>query len=302
MDLPEPSERHLSVGNINLDIILSIPRPPGLEESLVAADQWIGLGGAAANYAIAIARMGARCSIVAATGGVAEDLGLLSVLRGEGVDVTHVKLVPGEGPGVAVVLSIPSLSSRIIVKSRGANRHLGPEDLPEGRWVHVHLASVDPVLVHRASGMYDSVSYDPGGVAMSMPRRVLSVAPRVDYLMVNVRELEALTGGGDVDHARRLLSGRLRAVVVKMGVEGAYAVSRSGVVRATSPRVRVLDTTGAGDAFNAAFNLWISRGASLGEALRAGVAAGAAKVSRIGGSSMPSLGEVLEVMSRVPSV
>ncbi|MCE4603255.1 MAG: PfkB family carbohydrate kinase [Desulfurococcales archaeon] len=302
MDLPGPGERHLSVGNINLDIVLSVPHPPGLEESLVALDQWIGLGGAAANYAIAMARMGGRCSIVAATGGVSEDLGLLSILRGTGVDVSHVKLVPGEGPGVAVVISIPSISSRIIVKSRGANRHLRPEDLPIGRWAHVHLASVDPMLAARASEMYDSVSYDPGGVAISSPREVLSVAPLVDYVMVNSRELEALAGGSGVDSARRLLGGRVKAVVVKMGVEGAYAVSRMGVVRVTSPRVKVLDTTGAGDAFNAAFNLWISRGASLGDALRAGVAAGAAKVSRIGSSSMPSLEEVLEVMSMIPPV
>ncbi|MEB3773870.1 MAG: carbohydrate kinase family protein, partial [Desulfurococcales archaeon] len=147
-----------------------------------------------------------------------------------------------------------------------------------------------------------TISYDPGGEAFRDPAGVAEATRHVDFLLLNSNELKAITGGVGYEHASRLIGGRVKLVVVKAGVEGAYAVGDNGVVYMANPppRVRVVDVTGAGDSFNAAFLVWLKSGRSIGESLRAGVAAGTAKVARMGSSNMPSLAEVVELLGSTP--
>ncbi|MEB3852058.1 MAG: PfkB family carbohydrate kinase [Desulfurococcales archaeon] len=298
---PRLAQEHVAVGNINLDITVRVPRLPGPEENVKASEYWIGLGGAATNYAVATARLGQRARLVAVAGREAERLGLLDALRREGVDIGGVR-VSGEPTGIVIVLLSPGRGeeARSMVTMRGANLLLEPSMVPEGGDV-VHLASVRPGLVGEVCEGRALCTYDPGGESFHNPEGVASAAGMAHYLMLNLRELEAITGGGGVEAATSLVSGRLRLVVVKYGSGGAALVDASGVVaEARPPRLgRPVDVTGAGDAFDAAFNVWLLwRGDPL-EALRAAVAAGAAKVGRRGSSNMPGPDEVASLAARV---
>ena len=299
MDLPKPySQAHVAIGNVNLDVSLRIPRLPGPEENVRANDFWIGLGGAATNYAIAVARLQQRSMLVARAGREARLLGLLDAIKREGVNVDYVNVVD-EPIGVVVVLIDQSQSKRSMITMRGANERLSTGDIPHVKAEVAHFASVKPTVVVDAvrQGRVDEcavVTYDPGGEAFQDPGGVIEAAKHVDFLMVNDRELEAITGSSTAESAAKLLSGRLRGVLVKLGEMGAALVTRRGVA---SVRVRkapsVVDVTGAGDAFNAAFNVWYVATGDVRGALRVAVAAGTAKTLRRGSSSMPSWDEII---------
>jgi ribokinase len=107
------------------------------------------------------------------------------------------------------------------------------------------------------------------------------VAP-VDVLIPNRGELEALAGrGGDPVELARGLAGA-RAVVVTLGSEGAAVIEGDRVERIAAPKVEVVDTTGAGDAFCGALAQALDAGADLVEAARAAVRAAAQSVTKQG--------------------
>jgi ribokinase len=297
---PRGSQEHVAVGNINIDITLRVPRLPRPEENLRALDHWISLGGAASNYAIAVSRLGQRALLVARAGREAVALGLLEKLRSNGVDLSYVE-VCDEPSGVVVVLLSqgPQGSFKSMVTFRGANEGLNASMLPD-RGDVTHLASVTPELVLEACRPGRLCTYDPGGEAFRDPEWVARASTSVDYLFLNTRELEAVTGDNDPLSAASLIKGRLKMVVVKHGSGGAALVDSGGLVaRAEAPRVKPIDVTGAGDAFDAAFNAWLLWRRDPVEALRAGVAAGTAKVARRGSSNMPYLEDIAEILDRV---
>ncbi len=303
MDVSRPTQWHIAVGNLNLDISLSLSRFPSKDDVVFASDSWIGVGGAATNYAIAVARMGHRVSLVARTGREAVNLGILDKLRESGVDVEWVEIVDGEPMGVVVVLMVPGESVRTMITIRGANAGLRGEMIPFKAGDHLHLSSVRYWIVEEVAGRVEgrSISYDPGGEAIRDPKEVRRVSSLVDIVFLNSRELEALTGGSSIDDARSMIKGNLKMVLVKQGMGGAFLVTRNESIVVDPPRgIRVVDVTGAGDAFDAAFNIWFNASAPLEEALRAAVAAGAAKVCRRGSSNMPTLGEVYNYLELVP--
>lgn len=300
MDPSGPArQRHVVVGNINLDVTLVVPRYPGPDENVRATDFWIGLGGAAANYAIAVANLGHDAALVARAGREARILGLLDVLRESGVDTSHVKVVD-EPVGVVVIVMVPEAGSRSMITMRGANAALSLDMIPASAGDVLHLASVRPGLVVEAAETlgYDMVTYDPGGEAFQDPRGVAEAAAHVDIMMLSNRELEAVAGTPLIDAAMRLLRGRLRLLVVKHGRGGAALVERDGSIHYVNTfRVeKPVDVTGAGDAFDAAFNVWLLETGDARQALRAAVAAGAAKTVKRGSSSMPTRREVEELL------
>jgi sugar/nucleoside kinase (ribokinase family) len=97
---------------------------------------------------------------------------------------------------------------------------------------------------------------------------------RVDVLAPNAREAMAMTGAASVDEAANALAARARLVVVKLGASGAMAVDGCGVATAPALRVRPIETTGAGDCFNAAFIMAMLEGDTVSGCLAAGNAAG----------------------------
>jgi sugar/nucleoside kinase (ribokinase family) len=103
-------------------------------------------------------------------------------------------------------------------------------------------------------------------------------------LFANEDEAEALSGRGDLEGQMRALGPNYGRVVIKLGAAGAAVGDAQGVkLRVPAPEVKVVDTTGAGDAFAAAFISAELGGADLAACLERGVAAGSAAVTKIGG-------------------
>jgi len=292
-------QTHMVIGNINLDITLRVPRIPAPEENVRAEDLWISLGGAATNYAIAVSRLGHKAYLVARAGSEAQRLGFLKRLADEGVDLTYVNVV-NEPVGIVVVLIHKEKGKwqRSMITLRGANEGLSVDMIPELPCSVAHFSSARPEIIINAEPISKISSYDPGGESFRIPSEVRKALKFVDIAFLNENELKALTEENTIKSATSLIEGKLKLLIVKRGSEGAVILDSSGVIaEVKGPNISSpLDITGAGDAFDAAFNVNYLTTNDIYDALRYAAAAGAAKVLKKGSSSMPTIDEINKVL------
>ncbi|KSW12231.1 hypothetical protein CF15_05610 [Pyrodictium occultum] len=295
---------HLAVGNINVDVYLLVDYLPGPDDNVVAREAYLGPGGAASNYSVAVSRLGHRAAIVGHTGRLAKQLGVLAGLEAAGVDTSFVKIHEDEMPGIVIVLVTPG-GERTMISMRGANNLLRGDEARGAVADVLHVASRGVEVLERAASSTRPgiVSYDPGSsVARREGGLILEAARRyVDILVLNRVEYQLVAGNRGIEEARGLLGGRLRYIIVKRGSEGAVLVARDGVWHVEALRLgEPVDTTGAGDVFIAAFNTYlVERGDPL-EALQAASAAAGIKVTRRGAQSAPSREEVEKILRENP--
>ncbi len=273
---------HIAVGNLNIDITMYVSKLPGPDEAVIADDLNIGPGGAASNYAVAVSIYGHKAYLVASSSLDPLVDKILQQLEEKGVDTTFVKRVESP-PGIVSVYVIPG-GEKLMVKYRGANELLSPNDVPRkllGEASIIHIASVRPEIAgeiaERAVDLGVLVSYDPGAYALTEPSKILDVLRYVSIIFLNRREAKSLA---KYDVSSLLEKGPLM-IIVKKGPGGAFVVTHggkyySGISRPLNPPI---DSTGAGDAFDAFFNSAYLDYKDPGRALAYALAAGALKVT-----------------------
>ncbi|WP_240917667.1 carbohydrate kinase family protein [Phycicoccus sp. HDW14] len=255
-----------------------------------------------------------RVGLLAAVGDDVFGAETLRLLREGGVDCSRVEVGP-EPTGLSVVLSDgPSRATLTLVgaiDSPAPSWH-SPADVPPARHVHVssfflqrRRAAALPRLLPlvRAAGATISLdtNLDPSGRYPGLAE----VLPFVDLLLPNAQEClasaAALGGsvGADLESAARTLAAAGPTVVVKDGAEGALLVGPDRVLREPGTPVVPVDTTGAGDTFDAAFVAALLEGRGEAEALLRACAAGALSTLHTGGTAgQPTAEELLAASSR----
>ncbi|HKC49401.1 MAG TPA: ribokinase [Myxococcota bacterium] len=294
------------VGSLNVDISLRVPRFVKPGETLRATALELGAGGKGLNQAIAAARLGGRVHMVGRVGVDPFAEIALAALRAAGIDATYVESLVGERTGLAAITVDESTGQNQIAVAAGANRRVSVE--------HVR----DALSVFRAAGvLLVQLELPPETVDAALDlaranhvRSILDPAPvrelsdetlaQIDVLTPNEVEAEALSGVriGDVESAAAagaVLQAKTRGdVVVTLGAGGCVWVHATGFEHVPAPRVRALDTTGAGDAFNGALAVALARGEPLSRALRDAVRAGSAATLRRGAAAaMPTPADLL---------
>lgn len=258
---------------------------PRRGEELKTTRFWRSPGGGAVITAVAASRLGLRCGILS---GVSRDTARM--LRAEGVQVNNLRRAR-EPAALSVAISTPR--DRSFVTFIGMNDRLPPRlraGLTRFRAHHVHMAFIPRrcrpwiAVVERLRRLGTTTSWDFGWhPALRGDRDFAGLAESVDYLFVNRDEAmlyaKARTFGRALERWRRAP----RCVVVKLGASGSRAVGRAVNVRAAAVRVHVVDTTGAGDAFNAGFLVARLRGRHVPAALRLANRIGALSTRRPGG-------------------
>lgn len=285
------------VGSINLDVIVRVRRLPGDGETILATDRAEGLGGKGANQAIAVARAGVTSRFIGAVGGDVHGPQLQEILVAAGVDVAHLSVVDGVSSGTAFVF-VDEVGENLIVVDQGANDRVtltasALESLGAAAVLVVQNevpADVVAAAVATAKG---------GGARVVVNLAPFRPAPEVvavaDPLVVNEHEAAELlgrpmTGADDVVAAREEILGLCRSAIVTLGAAGAVLLSRDDVVVVPAPApARVVDTTGAGDAFVGVLAAGLARGLPLQTCVEAAAAAGSRSVETRGaGSGYPS--------------
>jgi ribokinase len=294
--------KHISIGNINLDIYVLVESIPGPDEDTTAKELYIGPGGAASNYAVAATRFGHESFLVGHLGARGLGAYLLDSLRKSGIRTDYVIIHHDRDPGIVVILVAPG-GERAMATMRGANTLLRGDEAEGVESDILHIASREPEIVARATATINTrfVTYDPGGrVAKKYgPTLLGQIVDKVDLIAVNRVEADLVFGGKDPALIASKLSGRLRFVLLKKGGEGASLITREGVYNVEAYKEgEVIDTTGAGDVFIAVFNTYFIEGHSIEDALRAASIASGLKVQRRGAQSIPSREEVEERLRR----
>lgn len=275
-------------------------------------------GGKGANQAIAAARLGGDVHMIARVGD--DDFGqrLINGLDGNGVNTAHVTVTEGTPSGCALIL-VDRKGENSIVVVPGANARLTPADVDRAEslirraacvvmQLEIPLATVKHALgLCQKHGVFSIL--DPAPVPKErLPRALYGV----DLFTPNETESELLLG--QTPTARRssksvsdpkqigmeLLSRGARRVVLKLGRKGSMVLDRTGLMqRAPGFKVKVVDTTAAGDAFTAGLAVAHAQGIAAGEALRFANAAGAICCTRFGAQpSLPTRDEVDRLLRR----
>jgi sugar/nucleoside kinase (ribokinase family) len=297
----------LVVGEINADLILSDERiEPQAGKEILIRDAILTMGASSVIAAAGAARLGLDTAFYGLVGDDVLGRFMLDEMRGRAVDISHVVPDPTLRTGLGVCLSTPR--DRAIITFPGSISAMCAEQVPEqliSQAKHLHVAAFFlqdnlrpglPRLLSQAQQAGMTTSLDPGWDPRGEWFRELErVIDHVDILLPNETEAAHLSGIEDPEDALEWLAERVPTVAIKLGAEG--AIGARGTDRARAPVVPVnpVDTTGAGDSFNAGFLYGHIHGWTLESSLRLGCACGSLSTRGLGGTTtQPTLDEAVD--------
>jgi sugar/nucleoside kinase (ribokinase family) len=300
----------LVLGDVNPDLILwggDLGPVSGQREAL-AESATLTVGGSGAIFACAAARLGLRVVIVGAVGDDLFGRFMRDELEARGVDTRGLIVREGRQTGISVVLSRPEDRGTYTVP--GTIDDLGAADVdPEllASVGHVHVASYYlqsalrpglPDLLSRTHSAGATTSLDPNwDPTESWAGALLDLLEHVDLFLPNAVELLKIARESDVENAAAAIARRTGTVAVKLGRGGGLALHGSEIARAAGIDADIVDTTGAGDAFDAGFVTGLVRGWPLARALSLANACGGLSCRTVGGvDGQPSLEEALALI------
>lgn len=301
----------ISLGSINVDMQVRVPRWPDAGGLSVASDFLMAGGGKAANVAYLARLLGVRSQLVARLGD--DDLAehALAPLRAQGVDLSAARKVPGQATGVALIAVQPDGDKTILLAGNANDVWVDEDevqvaalmaDAPPGS-VLVADYEVPAHIVHgavraaRERGL--AVIVDP-----SPPARVAAALyPDMDYVVPDHREAEQLTGVAvrDLDSALAAADGLVAqgagAALVKLPDGGCAVVGPDTREHVPSGHPEPVDKTGAGDAFAGGLGVAVLEGRGLVEAARVAVACADVAVTAYGSqAAYPARAELAHLL------
>jgi sugar/nucleoside kinase (ribokinase family) len=303
----------LIAGELNPDLILRNYRIfPEIGKEVQVEDLDLALGSSSAICAAGLARLGDTVSFAATVGTDLYGDFCSGELQRAGVDISLVQRRSDLKTGITV--SITSARDRALVTYLGAIAALRAEDLPDAVFAghrHFHVSSwflqdgLRPGLkgrfaAARRAGLTTSLDcgYDP---SEQWSPELLDTLTEVDVFFPNELEIKCITGCQDVEAGLRQLNNGHTLVVGKLGAEGCLAWHRDEWVRVGAFPVAVVDTTGAGDSFNAGFlHTWL-RGEEVADCMRFASACGSLSTRGMGGTAAQPTEEEVRRFFETPS-
>ena len=305
--------RLVVVGSYNRDTTMTVARFPSRGETVRAERAFSSHGGKGSNQAIQAARLGVGVTLLAAIGDDAPGTDALAFWSREGVDTGAIVTSAQLATGTAAIL-VDQGGENMIVVAPGANDGLTTVDVER---IAPQIACADAVLAQLETPRQATIAAFRIAHSQGV-RTILNAAPMqgpldpelialVDILAVNEGEAERVAGvdpGGGVEAMAALLLEQVgEAVLISLGGDGALLVRRGEAsVWCRPPKVRVVDTTGAGDALIGAFAAHLAATGDPVAALRRGVAAGSYACATAGAAaSFGTAAEIALLEQQIPS-
>ncbi|NJD98486.1 carbohydrate kinase family protein [Thermococcus sp. LS1] len=263
----------IGIGNLNYDIIMLVERFPEFHEKVSAEKAFFGLGGAAANTVSWLAHFGLKTGFLGAVGRDEIGEAHLSYFRRIGVDTGGIRVV--DAPSGIAVAMIHGEDKRI-VKYPGANLMKEVDFDYLARTRHIHLSSNPPeVIVNVVNFAHErgiTVSLDIGEAYLPE-----EIEEKVDYLLMNEDEFKRKFGELDLSKARA------KNVIVTLNGGGALLRNENGnVCEVRGLSAEVVDSTGAGDSFDAGLIYGVLNGWNLEDAAKLGMLLAYLTVQKVG--------------------
>jgi len=288
----------LVLGNCNVDFVFKIPRFHHPGETILAESHATFFGGKGANQAITAKRLGGNVQFITKVGNDLYGKSYRQHLIKNGLDrklILEDKKIP---TGMAMIELTPKGENRIVA-FLGANGSLSVNDLNrlQGYWkgVDVFVTQLEIPLPTVEQGL--KLAKDQGGLTLLNPSPPAQLSPHllslVDFIVPNEWEAQFLTGikwkgNQEIQKiAKRLLDMGVKNVVITLGPKGLFFKNRSEEFWMKAFRVKVVDTTAAGDAFLGALAYGLAENKPILEVLRIANGAGALTTTKLG--AQPSL-------------
>lgn len=304
----------LVIGDVCVDLLVEVPDK--IADHRDHPEPELAGGGTGANVAVALTRLGMRAALMGTVGDDGYGRFALDGLRAEGVETTYLYSV--RDAFTLVVLGLVHQDGEPLLfgwPARGsAQTWLHPSQVTRAivaqfDWVHTTgLCLIEPpvadavlmgMTLARELGIQVScdlnlrLGFQGGRVAEGYLQRIREAMALSDYVFGSARdEFSLLTAGGPIDGLIDLLGTRNGALIVRMGADGAQAITQTATIDQPAFAVAVVDTVGAGDAFDAGFICARLEGHDLATALRWGNGVAALKIGRKGARGVPWRAEV----------
>jgi len=289
--------RFFVIGDVSVDLMYFVDALPGAGEETPAKRSLIKAGGAAATVAANLASLGHKAKLAARVGSGPFRTAALENLRAAGVDLSMLQ-EDDERPTSSILIFVIAGGERTMVSSIGASRYLDAAAFKARA-----LDQVD-ALVLSAYALAGGPSREYALKALAAARKrklpvfadlgtgairdagvnLLEDLSGVDYLLMNQHELYALTGSNSISEGVAVLrQSGIENAVIKVGSLGSMVVTPdTEALVEPYPVEDVIDSTGAGDAYTAAFAASVMEGHDLLEAARRGNVAGALVATHVG--------------------
>jgi ribokinase len=254
----------IGFGALNVDMLFKVEKLASAEEESFIEDYKEACGGSAANTVVGLARLGCKVGFIGKVGNDREGKMQLDCFKVEGVDTSGI-VEATKGKSGAVMGFVDRKGARALYVNSGVNDLVEPREI---KWEYVsqtkflHLSSFVGEKSFRAQKKLLSalpegvkISFDPGSLYAQKGFAVIEPMIRNSYLLMpNALELEQLTGEDDYRKgADYLISMGVKVVAVKLGAKGCYLTDGQERLNVEAFKVKAVDTTGAGDAFDAGF-------------------------------------------------
>lgn len=300
------------VGSLNVDLIVDVQRLPRAGETVSASQLTRRFGGKGANQALAAARQGARVTMVGCVGDDAEGRTYMDQLRREGITISTMKTARGTSTGTAFIAVDAAAENQIIVYP-GANGQLSGGAVRSQR-ARIAVATallvqlevpLDAVLaaIEIANESNVPVVFNPSPANPDFPWGT----PRIDFLIVNQSEAEALfdrpvetLATETTAWLEALHEKKVRTLIVTRGARTTLTLHQDVFAEVPTLAVEAVDTVGAGDTFAGVFAAQHQTGKSFLEVVRWANASGALATLKAGAQEgIPMAGDVTQALAAV---
>ncbi len=281
------------IGSTNMDMVVNTDHIPEPGETVLGGTFLMNPGGKGANQAVAAARLGGPVLFITRTGDDVFGKQAVELFEKEGIDVSGIAKDKLQPSGVALI-TVDSDGENCIVVAPGANATLSPENIDE---VKNKIENASVVLIQLEIPM-ETVEHVAEITSSKGIRLILNPAPagklsdnllkNISIITPNQKEAEMLTGIKVIDEdsakqaAMFLQSKGIETVIITMGPMGAFVLDKEKYVMMPGHKVRVVDTTAAGDTFNGALAVALSEGQHIEDAARFACKAASIAVTRAG--------------------
>ncbi|NJD03251.1 MAG: carbohydrate kinase family protein [Ruminiclostridium sp.] len=287
----------LAIGELNVDLIMAgMKSMPVVGRETIAEGFNIMLGSSTAICACGMSRLGLKTGFVGKIGGDSFGEVVRKSLDGYGICLDHV--IVDEKIKTGITISLSTEKDRAMVTYLGSIDSLALEDidyklLDQARHIHIGSFFLQSKLRPGIAKLFSearkrgvTTSLDAGwDYTLNWDYGIFEVLGSTDIFFPNETEALNITKKENTEDALNILSEYCRTVVVKCGPRGALAKGEDLLVRKPAYDLKPIDTTGAGDSFNAGFIYAFINKMSLGECMDYGNACGSISVTRIGGTS-----------------
>ena len=277
---------------VKSDQLISTPDLVGLTPSSKneISSSLITSGGGATNSSVSFSRLGLKAGCVALLGREPISNYVISDLQDNHVTTSLLSRSVKESTDFSVILVSPD-GGRSVLTQRGHTRledsHLHWDRLKSG-WFYITSLEGNYNLLEQLIGFAHEnkikISLNPGRRELQHPRRLISLLPRLDFLLLNKTESQELTGLDATDSRfwTRLSTIGPKIIAVTYGRQGAYIITSTEKLYSPIINTTPVDETGAGDSFGSAFVAALFHGLSLSDSLSWGIKNSASVVSALG--------------------